>query len=304
MLLLVIFMTIENIVISGGGPHGIQFLGSLRHLNEIGFWNIKDIKRIYGTSFGSILGVLLCLNHDWDTIYTYIIDRPWKDAFHITAKQIFEAYSKKGLYDKSFMEIIFKPLFYAKDLTMTITMKELYEFSNIELHIYTLELNSYSVVDLSWKTYPDLSVIDALTMSSALPSFISPVCTETECFIDGGLLNNYPLNNCVSDVGEDKLDTILGFRFLYESDEINPNIINTSSNLLEFAFAVFYNSMRFIANSVKRDIVIPHEIKCKTSGISVQIIQNAMNSSEIRAQMLEDGKTIAEDFIRLYSGTE
>ena len=37
MLLLVIFMTIENVVISGGGPHGIQFLGSLRHLNEIGF---------------------------------------------------------------------------------------------------------------------------------------------------------------------------------------------------------------------------------------------------------------------------
>ena len=61
-------MTIHNLVISGGGPIMIQILGAIQELEQNNFLNMKDITTIYGTSSGAILGVLICLKFDWETI--------------------------------------------------------------------------------------------------------------------------------------------------------------------------------------------------------------------------------------------
>jgi hypothetical protein len=109
---------------------------------------------------------MLCLKYDWETLNNYVINRPWKDAFPITTKQVLEAYSNKGLYDKRIADIIFKPLLEAKDLSLKTTLKELYDYSNIELHIYTVEINSFSLVDLSYKTHPNLLLTNAVPKDS------------------------------------------------------------------------------------------------------------------------------------------
>ena len=66
-------MTIKNLVISGGGPIMIQVLGAIQHLETNEFLDIKNIETIYGTSAGAIVGILLCLKFDWETINDYII---------------------------------------------------------------------------------------------------------------------------------------------------------------------------------------------------------------------------------------
>ena len=60
-------------VIAGGGPIGLQFLGALEHLNEQGFWNFEEIESIYATSIGTFLGAIICLKYDWETLNTYIM---------------------------------------------------------------------------------------------------------------------------------------------------------------------------------------------------------------------------------------
>ena len=40
-------MTIKHLVISGGGPLGFRYLGSLEKLEQEGFWNINNIESIY-----------------------------------------------------------------------------------------------------------------------------------------------------------------------------------------------------------------------------------------------------------------
>ena len=59
---------IENIVISGGATSGILMIGIFRILHENQIYNIENIKRIYATSVGTIISVLLCLNVDWESI--------------------------------------------------------------------------------------------------------------------------------------------------------------------------------------------------------------------------------------------
>ena len=68
-------MTIKHLVIAGGGPIGLQFMGAIEHLNKTGFWLRENIESIYATSIGTFIGTFICLNYDWDTINKYIIDR-------------------------------------------------------------------------------------------------------------------------------------------------------------------------------------------------------------------------------------
>ena len=88
-------MTIKHLVISGGGPNLIQTLGALQHLEKNKFIDLNNIETIYGTSAGAIVGTMICMKFDWETINDYIIKRPWQDVFKITVDKILEAYTKK-----------------------------------------------------------------------------------------------------------------------------------------------------------------------------------------------------------------
>jgi predicted acylesterase/phospholipase RssA len=210
-------MTIKHLVICGGGPSVFRTIGALYKLEDLNFWKIANIETIYGTSAGALFGAMLCLKFDHETITNYIINRPWHEAYPIKVSQIMEMYTKKGLYDHKFAEIIFKPLLLAKNLPLTITLKELFEFSNIELHLFSLELNQFKPTDISYKTHPDLTLLDSIAMSCAIPMLFAPFCKNKECYVDGGIVINYPLNNCIND-GHSP-DEILGTRFNYVSIE-------------------------------------------------------------------------------------
>jgi predicted acylesterase/phospholipase RssA len=97
-------MTIKHLVFSGGGPIMIQNLSAIQELERKEYLNMKNIESIYGTSAGAIIGLMLSLKFDWDTLNDYIIKRPWQDVFPIKIQNILDAYTKKG---------IFKPFFCA-----------------------------------------------------------------------------------------------------------------------------------------------------------------------------------------------
>ena len=50
---------IKHIVLSGGGVSGFSEYGVLRESHNSGFWNINNIKSIYGTSSGSIVSIFI-----------------------------------------------------------------------------------------------------------------------------------------------------------------------------------------------------------------------------------------------------
>ncbi len=219
-------MTIKHIVLCGGGPSIFRTVGALYHLEDQHFWNIANIQTIYATSAGALFGAMLCLKFDHDTITNYLINRPWHESYPIKMSQIMEFYSKKGIYDHKFAEIIFKPLLRAKSLPLTITLKELYEYSHIEFHLYSLELNKFKTVDISYKTHPDLPLLDGIVMTCAVPMLFTPLCKNNECYVDGGIVTNYPLGHCIDD--GHLPDEILGARFNYVS--VDPCIKRLSSN--------------------------------------------------------------------------
>ena len=72
---------IKHIVISSGGPAGHMMYSILRTLNLTGFWNIKNIKTIYGSSIGSFVAIIIALQYEWEVMDDYLIKRPWEKIF-------------------------------------------------------------------------------------------------------------------------------------------------------------------------------------------------------------------------------
>jgi predicted acylesterase/phospholipase RssA len=285
-------MTIKHLVIPGGGPTGIKALGALQYLEEQGYWNINDIETIYATSAGAIISVLLCLKFDWETINDYIVKRPWKDAFHLDVNQIFEAYSKKGLFDKNVAEIFYKPFFKAKDISMEITMKEFFELTKIEIHLFSLDINSFNLEDISYITHPDLQLLTAVQMSSAIPVLISPVCIDNRCYVDGGVICNYPINQCI--MRAENIDEIFGLRNKYtKKDEY---IVKNESTILEFVMNFINRLVNSVASKFEEK-EIPNELIYDTDLMTLSNIQLTLSSKEERQRLIDFGIESGKTFL-------
>jgi predicted acylesterase/phospholipase RssA len=285
---------IKHLVIPGGGPTGYIAFGILKHLEENKFWNINDIESIYGTSIGTVIGLLLAMKFEWNMIVDYIIKRPWQEALKINPGMFFDAYSKKGLFGRNLFEIFFKPFFIIKDWSMDITMKEVYEATNIELHFFTLEVNLFEVFDINYKNFPDLPVLTAIQMSAAIPGVVCPVCLEDRFYMDGGVICNYPLKNLLPNV-EDH-DTIFGINNFYSKSDVN--ILKEESNILEYmvnfiSSIVFSLSQYYMPdnNSIKNELIIP------VNTMSFEDLKNIVSQESKRQSLYDLGVDYAIQFL-------
>jgi len=287
-------MTIKHLVISGGGPIMVQVLGAIQHLEQNNFISMKDIETIYGTSAGAIVGILICLKFEWETINDYIIKRPWQDVFPVKVQNIFDAYTKKGVFDIKTIEKCFKPLLDAKDIPMDINLEDFYTFSNIELHFFSFEINEFKIQDISYLTHPKLSLMTAVQMTCGLPLLVTPVCIDDKCYIDGGLSCNYPLNFCIE---SGKLpDEILGFKNKYNNDKNNKNNINVETNLLDFLLGFLFKIILSV-NTDHNQPQLKNEIICDAKYLNIEVLRSALSNIEIRRELFKNGTETAANFL-------
>lgn len=286
-------MTIKHLVISGGGPIMIQILSAIQELENNKYLNMNEIESIYGTSAGAILAVMFSLNFDWQTLNDYIIKRPWHDLFAIRVQNILDSYAKKGIFDNKTVEKCFKPLFDAKDIPLDISFEDFFKLTNKDLHMFAFEINEYKVVDISYKTHPNLKLLSAVQMSCALPVLMTPVFVDDKCFMDGGVACNYPLNFCIES-GKNP-DETLGFKNKYSDDKI---IVNAESTLLDYILNFLFKAVFNVHNNYTQPI-IKNEVICDTSYLSFDMLRAAISNIDVRKDLFEKGKQSAIQFLEL-----
>ena len=319
-------MTIKHIVISGGGPTGLLSYGAAKYLEQQKFWSMENIESMYGTSIGALFGVILSLHYDWNTIDDYIIKCPWDTILqkNSTFHDVLDVYTNKGIMSGDFFDIIMKPLLLAKDLTLDVTLGELYQFNKKEIHIMTVELNTFKLVNLSYKTHPSLKVMDAIKMSCAFPILFSPkIFIETEnkneegdhhqdeeykkdkgkkeecsrrvcCYIDGGVMCNYPVNVCMEDQQCDP-DEILGFRNIWEKYH---ETIDEESSLVDFLKICVKQMIRKLENE-KSYVNIKNEVSCVGETTEYTSWFDLCSDENKRIHYIHRGMTYGEVFLRM-----
>ena len=283
-------MPIKHIVLEGGAYLGVSTFGALSFLQKEGFYDIKQIQTIYGSSIGAVIGGILCLKVDWNDLFEYIRDRPWHKILKFTPDLLFTMAAKKGIFDSSFFIKTFNNLLQSKDLHNDISMKELYEYSGIELHIITTKMNDFSIEDISYKTHPNFKFITAVYQSSTIPILFQPNWYDDSYFLDGGLINNFPIDLCIQNGAA--IEEILGIRY---KALINNNGVKQTDGfldyLLEFFRRLFSVQRKENAVNLKNQLIIPCD------KINITECQKLLQDSNIRAQYLRDGEKAAQTFL-------
>ena len=292
--------TIKHLVLSGGGVSGFTFYGILRETHRIGLWKLDNIETMYGTSIGAVLSVMLALGYEWDILDTYLIKRPWQNIFKFDLYSVLNVFDKKGIFNIKIFEEMLAPLFAGMEIPLDITMKEFYEKTGKEIHMFSTELNSMQPVDISYKTHPDWKVIQGIYCSSTLPIVFEPFIevqpgeldgTDIKnCYIDGGFFINYPLDNCIQDTGAE-LDEILAVNKLQNTSDIP---IGTESTFFDYILIAFNRVFEIVLKQYQGEdtVKIPHEYTIIDSAITLQSIIDTASSVDERIRLIQVGVDI------------
>lgn len=308
---------IEHLIIAGGAIKGLPTYGMLRKSQQLGLWDFKNIKSIYGTSIGSYIAVIICLMtihsitnetgeeeiydaplYNWETMDDFIIKRPWDTLFKLDFHTILKGLDERGFMQSSVSKDAFAPILKGLCLSVDITMKELYDKTGIDLHIITCDLNTTATIDISHKTYPDWRIVDATYASSSLPVLFAPIIENGKCYIDGGFLCNYPLMNCINDYqleSEEELSTIMGFRVNLDETE---QVINENSNIFNigqiFYLKLFEKWFQQINDTITK---IPNEFVIYKMENNVDTVSKTVTSSEERKKFIEYGENLILQYL-------
>jgi predicted acylesterase/phospholipase RssA len=283
---------IKHLVLSGGGVVGLSFYGLLRETNKKGLWDIHNIKTIYGTSVGSIISIFIALTYDWDTLDDFIIKRPWQNVYKLSIDSFLYAFHNKGILDKKIMEHTFSPLFKGKDIDINITMKEFYEITKIEIHIMTVDINTYDLVDISYKTHPDWMVIDAVYCSCCLPIVFQPIIKYNMCFCDGGFKANYPVKQCI----ENGANPNEIFGMCRSSIFDSSSHINDNSTLFDYILNILYKTISKILNKNEGQQIYKEAI-VNCPPLSIYDLYETASSMEKRLELIQKGCEYMEALI-------
>jgi predicted acylesterase/phospholipase RssA len=301
---------IRHLVLSGGGGTGFAYYGALRESNKDGFWHIDDIQTMHGVSCGALfIFMMALLKHiGWDDYDDYCIKRPWETVFGFSPDKILQAYSNIGICDRETIKTVLSPILRAADLSLNTTMQELYDFTKIEVHFYATNLDTYKLVDISYKTHPDWELVDSIYSSCALPLLFRPNRIEGEVYMDGGFLCNYPLLQCIEQVSDS--DEIFGMNKIglvnsekednsfCDDDSPNQNQIEKTkeySNIIDYLLDV-------IAKTAKRLM-----LKNTTSKYTMEIpdtitsaweVYEAIKTKESRTAKIQYGVNSWKEFRR------
>jgi len=299
-------MTIKHLVFSGGGPAGLVLYGAAKQLNNV-YWNLNNIESIYGTSIGAFIGIIISLGYDWDVVDDYLIKRPWNNNLNIEPFTVINAYHTKGLINQTFITDAILPLLEAKGLNVDTTFKDLYEYNKIDIHIFTTNLNGeqMSNVDISYKTHPDLSVIKGISMTTAYPFIFCPVIEDGNCYVDGGVLNNFPIVDCYNNNQCDEKE-ILAFNSWTTTTTATTatNNLRDDSTLFDYFIILFKKINREIRSETME---ISNLVKCDidiTKGFQCWI--DTIESQDYREELINTGVEKADIYIhsKIINGNE
>jgi predicted acylesterase/phospholipase RssA len=283
---------IQHLVLSGGTVWGFSMLGILQEAITQEFFKMENIKTMWMTSVGTIVGVALSLKIDPQLLCDYFIKRPWETLSKKNRYSIIELLDQKGIIHRGFFEEMFSPLLKSVDLTCETTLAELYAFNGIEMHLYVTELNKYELVDISFKTHPEWRIIDAIYASCSIPIIFAPLIVEDKCYMDGGFFLNYSISKCpVENPGE-----VFGISMGNLPENNTEKRIGSHSSIFDYLFSILYKVIRhykLFSNDHFEEF--PHQIILKNTS-SLEYFIEVLYDKEKRRQLVEEGKVIFSTF--------
>jgi len=269
----------NSLVFEGGGVKGISYLGVVKYLEENKI--IDSIVNYAGSSAGSHIATLLSIGYKFDELEDIFFEIPlniFQSSRCGIIRDLIYFFKQYGYYDGSTIESYFDKIIKNKLGKAKCTFLEAFKITNNHLKISGTCLETRETIIFDYINYPNMPISKAVHISSAIPFFYKPVKFMEMTFVDGGCLNNFPI-----DVFNNDTCSTLGIE-LVSSQEMNDQQIE---NFKDFTMALV-NTMHRKANK-KYDLCERENIKIITINVGEISATDFNISYEEKNDLIKDG---------------
>ncbi len=304
-----------GVVLCGGGAKGAAHVGVLKVLEE----NNIPIDYIAGTSMGAIVGGLYAIGYSAAELDSLIMAQDWNFVMSDRIPRGSRSFQRKRQQDEYILRIPFGAGDYSRLGAGIQQRPESGSFlSNIPLamvdgqNIYnlftklsvgyqdSLDFNRMPIpfacvaVDVIGKkevVFHSGNFVDAIRSSMAIPGYFSPVRINDMVLIDGGALNNYPVDVARA-MGA---DIIIGVK-LGELDTKEPVIENIGDLALEVMD--LYMDTKLAGSIADTDIIITPSTKgYNTLSFDTESLRKLIDNGEKAARDKQEDLLKMKDFL-------
>ena len=216
----------NSLVFSGGGAKGTAYAGTLKYFQETG--KLKNVKRFIGTSAGSIMCTFMSVSAYYETHRKPNTPHAWELVYSIMEENDFIDFIENPILKKAIEQNNFAPFskhiittvpslaedihnqyalcsgekilnFFKESLSKfgfnkNVTLGELHKITGINLILVASSLSYQKAAYFNYITAPEMPVVLAMRASMAIPFIFKPVKYNNDFFVDGGTVNNYPID--------------------------------------------------------------------------------------------------------------
>lgn len=230
-----------GLVLSGGGAKGLAHVGVLKVLEEIG---IRP-DYITGVSMGSIVGGLysigynahqldsLALATDWIAVFT---DEVSFDKVGINIKEDYRKYQLN--FSGNSIQSVKLPLGLVRGQLISESLSGMcWRANGVEsFDHFPIPFRCLAADIISGKTYTfsSGSLAQAMRASMAIPTAFTPIVKDSLLLVDGGIINNFPVQECI-DMGA---DIVIGV-YVGSHENLKAKDLNSMMKILMHSATLF-----------------------------------------------------------------
>lgn len=188
------------VVLSGGGAKGLAHIPLLKALDSLG---VKP-DLIVGNSMGSVIGGLYAIGYSADSIEQIALGIDWDKIFATDLPYNYINNAERDEYDKYSLELPFEDwspvlplgLIDGQELGLFLSRVSLpvAEITNFDDFPIPYRCVATDIENGKEVLFKNGDVALAMRSSMAVPSVFTPVTYNDLLLVDGGILNNFPVN--------------------------------------------------------------------------------------------------------------
>ena len=250
------------VVLAGGGAKGVAHIAALKAIEDAGL----PIDMVVGTSMGSIIGGMYCAGYSPDTMkqivkrtdwMKLILDNPDYDESTLSGKKDNEYYQLRFLVDKfrftsgtGLGGVIQGTNVMRFFKSLTWMLPDSLDFSDLPVPFACVATRTE---DGQRKVFTEGNLPLSMRASMAIPMAFTPVTIDSTVYIDGGVVDNFPVD-VAREMGA---DIVIGVDLLV--NETMEELANSSVDILLHCMDL-YSMDRYRQNVKDADIYIPIDV--------------------------------------------
>ena len=190
-----------GLVLSGGGAKGMAHIGALKIIEEAGI----PIDYVVGTSMGSIIGGLYAIGYTPEQMDTMVRKQDWsyllsdrisRSEKNMAEREVDEKYVISVPFSKKAIQDVTGGLIKGQNIGNLFSELTLGYHDSINFNKLPIPFACVSENIVNGKEYNFHSGVlsTAMRASMAIPGVFTPVRLDSMVLVDGGVINNYPVN--------------------------------------------------------------------------------------------------------------